>query len=339
MILLGALIFLLAAILSVMLTGVVRRYALKGDMVDQPNLRSLHRVAVPLGGGAAIVAVVSICVIVLQANGHLDSRWSLIWVTCGLCFGFLGWVDDYVDLPILSRLIVQLFLATAFIVAVFAPRGIASLGWMEPRLFSVPLIGAIGIAWLVNLYNFMDGADGFATSEAVVVASVGAVISGAFGATETMLLALAIAGGAAGFLVWNWQPASIFLGDVGSYFLGFQFCALMVHDIYLGLGPWMWLILLVPFITDASLTLFTRIVTRESWWKAHRSHLYQLLILRGRSHAVVSIGLVIGTLVVLFPLAWLSVAHPVVAPVLTLTVYAVAAIIWVVLRKNLMFHI
>lgn len=330
-----AAIILSTLLITAVLTGQVRRYALKRKVVDLPNARGLHTDALPRGGGAAILVVVSLCLIVLQGNGLIDPRMALIWVACGFGFGLLGWVDDHIDLSVLTRLILQLFLAAGFCVAVFIQPGAVSPWWMEPRLFFGPLIVSVAIAWLVNLYNFMDGADGFAASEAVVVASAGAVIAGVYGATETMLLAFAIAGASAGFLVWNWQPARIFLGDVGSYFLGFQFCALIVHDIYFGAGPWMWLILLVPFIIDASLTLLIRIFTRERWWQAHRSHIYQLLILQGRSHATVSVGLVIGTLVILFPVAWIAAAQPATAPILTATIYALAAIIWLVLRKKL----
>ena len=330
-----AAIFLVTLISGAVLTGQVRRYALKRNIVDFPNERGLHADPMPRGGGAAILVVVSVCLIVLQGTGLVDQRMALIWVTCGFGFGLLGWIDDRTDLSALTRLMFQLFLAAAFIVAVFVEPGAASPWWMDPRLLFGPIIASFASAWLVNLYNFMDGADGFAASEAVAVGSAGAVISGVSGSTETMLLAVAITGATAGFLVWNWQPARIFLGDVGSYFLGFQFCALITHDIYFGLGPWMWLILLVPFITDASLTLFTRIVARKRWWQAHRSHLYQLLILRGHSHAAVSSSLIIGTLTVLFPLAWLSVARPQFAPELTLTVYALAGTMWTIFCKQL----
>ncbi|HCU88531.1 MAG TPA: glycosyl transferase family 4 [Gammaproteobacteria bacterium] len=331
---LSSIVFFATMLGAAILTRHVRRYALERNLVDLPNARGLHEKMLPRGGGAAIVIVVSLCLIVLQRNALIDERLAVLWVGCGVGFGLLGWVDDHIDISSLIRFISQLVLASGFCIAVFMQSSAETLWWAEAWRLLGTVFVSVAIVWFVNLYNFMDGADGFAGSEAVVVASAGAFISGAFGQIDTMLLSLAIAGATAGFLIWNWEPARIFLGDVGSYFLGFQFCALTIYDLYFGAAPWKWLILLSPFITDATLTLLRRMFKRERWWQAHRSHIYQLLILHGRSHAKVSVSLAVGTLLVLFPIAWISVEQPVLAPQLAGVTYVLTGIIWFLLRKK-----
>jgi len=336
---LSSIVFFTTMLGTAVLTRHVRRYAIERKLVDFPNARGLHKKILPRGGGAAIVIVVSLCLIALQRSALIDERIAVLWVGCGVGFGLLGWADDHIDISSLIRFISQLVLAFGFCIAVFMQPSAETLWWAETWRLLGTVVVSVAIVWFVNLYNFMDGADGFAGSEAVVVATTGAFISGASGAIDTMLLSLAIAGSSAGFLIWNWEPARIFLGDVGSYFLGFQFCALIIHDLYFGTAPWMWLILLSPFITDATLTLLRRIFKRERWWQAHRSHIYQLLILHGRSHAMVSLSLAVGTLLVLFPIAWISVDQPVLAPRLTGIAYVLTGMIWLILQNKFDSHI
>ncbi len=335
MILASVLVFLLTVLLSVVLTGLVRSYALKRNLVDYPNSRSLHDIPIPRGGGVAILISVTACFAVLVATKIFDSHMALAWIVCGLGFGLLGWVDDHNDVSVIWRLMLQLILAAAFCLIAFSAPGNASMSWTQLDFFAGLWIAALGIAWIVNLYNFMDGADGFAASESLVVAGAGGVIAAVAGAAETMVIAFSVAGAAAGFLWWNWQPARIFMGDVGSYFVGFQFGALILHDFIVGIGPWMWLILLTPFVVDASLTLCWRFARRERWWQAHRSHIYQLLVLRGWSHANVSIRLCVTTLVFLAPAALIVMIHPHLGPLITGTVYVLAAIIWAIIRTKI----
>ena len=113
------------------------------------------------------------------------------------------------------------------------------------------LAAVVSIVWMVNLYNFMDGSDGLAGLEAVLVAASGAAVAGSSSGPGVGAIAVVVAASSAGFLVWNWAPARIFLGDVGSYFLGFQFAAFAVVAALHGRAVWIWLILLAPFVTDA----------------------------------------------------------------------------------------
>ena len=328
MILVGSIV-VSCLVLSALLTRWVRDYALQRDIVDRPNARALHDVPVARGGGAAILIAASACLVVLMLAGSLPPRLGAPWVACGLGFGLLGWVDDHVDLSAAVRIVCQMALAVAFCLTLpgivpFDPVGLVFVSG-----------GAIALVWMVNLYNFMDGADGFAALEAVAVAAAGGVILGVAGAEEQMLIAALVAGSSAGFLIWNWAPARIFMGDVGSYFLGFQFGALILHGAIAGTGAWVWLILIAPFVTDASLTLIRRMWKREKWWQAHRTHLYQRLILGGWNHPMVCAGLLIITLVLLAPAAVLTARYPSLAPGTTVTIYVLTAIIWAAIDSKM----
>jgi len=324
------LIFFTAFVASAALTWAARIYAIERALLDEPGPRRLHRTPTPRGGGIAIALSVCAGLGLLQANGLLQSRLTWAAVGFGFCFALLGWIDDHVDLRARLRLPVQLGLAGGFSAVVL--DALPGVDYLPAAAVCVP--AAVAIAWTVNLYNFMDGADGFAGSEAAVVAATGAVISHLTGAADTMLFATVLAGGAAGFLLWNWQPARIFMGDVGSYFLGFEFCALIACDLVEGRGPWLWLILLAPFVTDASLTLLWRFFKRERWWQAHRTHLYQRLIVSGRSDARVALMLVTFTIVLLAPAAWIAAALPALGIVATGVVYAFTGIIWLLLTPQ-----
>jgi Fuc2NAc and GlcNAc transferase len=142
----------------------------------------------------------------------------------------------------------------------------------------------LGIVWLTNLYNFMDGIDGIAAVEAITVGLAGALLL-AGREPSLALVALVVAGAAGGFLVWNWPPAKLFMGDVGSGFLGYIFGGLALASENVGALPaLLWLVLLGPFFVDTTLTLLRRIARGERWWAAHRTHAYQRAVQAGWSH-------------------------------------------------------
>jgi Fuc2NAc and GlcNAc transferase len=202
-----------------------------------------------------------------------------------------------------------------------------------------PPLAVVAVIWLVNLYNFMDGSDGFAAGAGVAAAGSGALIAASIGAQDMMLLTTGLAGSTAGFLIWNWQPARIFMGDVGSYFLGFAICALCGLDIIEGRGPWLWLILLSPFITDATFTLGWRLTQRKHWSEAHRTHVYQRLILSGRTDAGVALALIVVTFALLAPMAWCAARWPAYGLIIASAVYAFTAIMWTFLHAKLKAYI
>lgn len=329
MMLVGSIV-LCCVLLSAVSTHWVRAYALKRDMLDRPSARGLHEAAVARGGGAAILAVVSAGLIALIAAGSLAPRLGLPWIACGLGFGLLGWVDDRFDLSAAIRFIWQLLIAVVFCLT------LPGVGPLDPVGLLSVTCGVVAMVWMVNLYNFMDGADGLAALEAVVVAGAGAAIVGTAGGADVAPIAALVAGGSAGFLYWNWSPARIFMGDVGSYFLGFQFGALLLHGAITGTGSGasVWLILLAPFVTDASLTLIRRLVGRERWWQPHRTHAYQRLILTGWSPTRVCVALLAITILLLVPAAAVAARYPPLGLSVTAMIYLLAAIIWTAIDRK-----
>jgi UDP-N-acetylmuramyl pentapeptide phosphotransferase/UDP-N-acetylglucosamine-1-phosphate transferase len=244
----------------------VRVLMLTGLVVDRPNERSLHIRPTPRSGGVGVVAAI---VLGLSLAGFPP---PVIWIA--LALGLLSHIDDRWNLPAPLRLFAHLFAAFVFVIG---------LGpWPLP--WAVPLL-VLGLVWMTNLYNFMDGADGLAGGMAVFGFGAYAIAAGLQGHTQLMMLALCIAAAAAGFLIFNFPPAKIFMGDVGSIPLGFLAGAFGVAGWQQGLWPlWFPLVVFAPFIVDASMTLARRMLRGELVWEAHRQHYYQRLILSGWSH-------------------------------------------------------
>ncbi len=280
------------------LTGMCRSLALRLGVLDFPGSRSAHRIPTPRGGGLAIVVVLLAASLALHVLGFLGSpALQTLWVG-GIPIAAVGLWDDLKSLPVRWRLLVQV-----------AAVGAATLGALETPVGVWAWVALLSWVWLVNLYNFMDGIDGLAAVEAVTVALGGVVIAGFGGDSHLAAWLLTLAAACGGFLVWNWPPARIFMGDVGSGFLGFVMGMLVVGGEGEAVGRWSWLILLAVFVTDASLTLGRRILRGDRWWQAHSSHAYQHLARRlGHKCVTMLVGLV--NLVWLLPLAWLAARFP-----------------------------
>jgi len=283
--------FLLAVALTWFLTGIVLRYALARGVLDVPSERSAHVVPTPRGGGLAMVAVVSAGILVLCWRGTVAPGLATALIGGSLVTAAVGWADDRRGLRASLRLIAHLFAATW---AVFWLGGFPqlSVGDAEFRLgLSGSILAVLAIVWLINLYNFMDGIDGIAGVTALVVAGFGAFFLASAGNVDLANLALLIAGASLGFLVYNWSPARIFLGDVGSGSLGLYFGVLAIASENSRTVPFMvWMFLLGVFLVDATVTLLRRMVRGEQWYKAHNNHAYQRAVRAGYSHAQVSLA-------------------------------------------------
>jgi UDP-N-acetylmuramyl pentapeptide phosphotransferase/UDP-N-acetylglucosamine-1-phosphate transferase len=264
------------------------------EILDRPNERSSHRVATPRGGGIAVIGSVLLACVVLARAESVPS--GVFGIALGaVLLAAVSWLDDLRGLSPVVRLLAQ---AAAVAIGLFVVPG-------PQDLFHLAVIGLLWI-WWINLFNFMDGIDGLAGSEAAAIgaglllfASVGA------GADPTLqALAAAVAGAAIGFLVWNWSPARVFLGDVGSvplgYVLGFLLLSLAVR------GHWrIALILPLYFLADATITLTRRLRRGERVWQAHREHFYQQAVRRGLGHAAV-VERVIAADLLLIGCGWAS---------------------------------
>jgi UDP-N-acetylmuramyl pentapeptide phosphotransferase/UDP-N-acetylglucosamine-1-phosphate transferase len=276
------------------LIALLRREA----VFDVPNERSLHAVPTPRGGGIAVIGAIAATWIGLFAAGAVPAA-SLVAVGGMIVLASVSWIDDLRGLSPGLRLLVQ-FAAVAAGVAVL-PRGAIFQHWLPPGLDAIA--AALLWVWFVNLFNFMDGIDGIAAGEAAAVGLGLALLSG--GDASAAAPSVAIAAAALGFLVWNWAPARIFLGDVGSIPLGYA-----VGFLLLGLaarGEWQAaLILPLYFLADATLTLLRRLLRGERVWQAHREHFYQRAAQSGLGHAAI-VRRVLAADVVLIGCAWAAV--------------------------------
>lgn len=295
-------------------------------IVDVPNERSSHDRPTPRGGGVAVVAVVTLIAAVgFAADRPARSLWAAL-LAGGLIVATVGFVDDVRHLSPPLRLVAHLAAAVLAIALVAAPHAGGLL---------VLVVAAGAVVWLVNLYNFMDGIDGIAGVEGVTVGAGMGVLLSAAGDTSLAAAAFAVAGAAAGFLRWNWPPARIFLGDVGSGYFGYVFAVLAVAAASRGSLPvTVSAILLGVFVVDATATLVRRILRGERWYSAHRSHAYQRAAQRLGGHRPVTLA-VAGVNVLLVAVAIAAVARPELAELLWAgTTAALLAAWWVVVVGN-----
>ncbi len=288
-----AVFLLVLALLSALLTRQIQRHAVALGVLDVPNERSSHTAVTPRGGGLAIVVVFALGSLLLMWLGWLPQNWVLPILSACTGIALVGWLDDQHHVSALGRLAVQAATAGLVIAAVDAATSVLLV-----------LVLMFLMVALTNFYNFMDGIDGLAASEAVFVSLSAALFLFAEGETGLMLWLLVLAAASAGFLYWNWSPAKIFLGDVGSGFLGFVFGVFALLTVVEGvLSPWVWLILLALFIVDASVTLLRRMLAGKRWYQAHRSHAYQNLSRGMGSHKRVVVAAILINAFWLLPCA------------------------------------
>ncbi|MDQ3460712.1 MAG: glycosyltransferase family 4 protein [Deinococcota bacterium] len=289
------------------LTGRIWCYARDAGILDIPNGRSSHIKATPRGGGLSFGLIfLGSCTVFFWLLPESRALWVAL-LGGGALIVAIGWLDDRYDVVYRLRLAVHA-LAAAWVVF-----WLGGLGQVELGVATLPLgvlgslLAWLGVIWLINLYNFMDGIDGLAAGQAVVVSLAAGSLLLAAGYWPLALACWTLTAATAGFLYWNWPPAKIFMGDVGSGLLGFVFAALALYTEGRGMMPLLlWILLLAPFIVDATATLLYRIAKRENWLEAHCSHAYQRAVQRGYSHLQVTscVLLIDGVLVLLAYLAW-----------------------------------
>jgi Fuc2NAc and GlcNAc transferase len=255
----------------------MRRYALRTSLVDMPDARRVHTRPTPRGGGAAIVMVTLAGVALAGVLLQLPASVVHALLIGGGAVALVGWIDDRRGLPAPVRAVVHLAAAAASLT-------VADVGLAPVAL----ALAAFGVVWSTNLYNFMDGIDGLAGIEAVSVGILAGLMLIIMGRADLALVPLVTAAASTGFLAWNWPPARVFMGDVGSGFLGFVFGTMaVVSDRWGAVPATTWLMLLGVFVFDATVTLVRRVARGERWYQAHRSHAYQRLVRIGVSPAKV----------------------------------------------------
>jgi Fuc2NAc and GlcNAc transferase len=298
-------IFGLAAGLSALLTALVRRHALATSMLDIPNARSSHAHATPRGGGLGIVLVLIPGIVALWIRDAVVVTVLIACVVGGAMVAAVGYLDDRRGLPALPRLLVHVAaVGIAMILLLPSPLS-GSVALAQVMAYGVLAVGAI---WSINLFNFMDGIDGIAASQAAFMSGAMAILVGDVGGDSAWSSLCALtAGGSVGFLLWNWPPARIFMGDVGSGFLGF-WIAIMAIALHLSgvLSIWTSITLGSIFLADATTTLFRRVLSGQRWYEAHRTHAYQILARKWSSHRKVTVLTWWINLLVVLPLAYAS---------------------------------
>ena len=295
------------AVASGILVGLVRRELLRRDIMDRPNERSSHDTPTPRGGGIGLMTALLpawIAGAFLFAPGPLTTADWLLPLAAAALAG-VSWIDDLRDVGALPRLAAQF---AAAIAGVLVLPGLVFQGLFPPWLDAT--LAVIGWVWFVNLFNFMDGIDGISGVESIAIAAgvvlTGVVLSIVPGGMTAQ--ALAVAAATAGFLAWNWHPAKIFLGDIGSVGLGYLLAWLLLA--LAAMGEWeAALILPLYYLADATITLLRRLARKEKVWQAHREHYYQQAVQNGRSHARVSAA-VATTNLALVALALAAAATP-----------------------------
>lgn len=306
-------------LVSMLLTGVIRQVALARGVLDVPNSRSSHVLPTPRGGGLAIVLTVLLAIAVMHARGGLPEAVAAVLLVGGTIVALIGFVDDLRSVSALARLAVQ-FAAFSWCVWSLGPLPPVNFGFAVWNLgIAGSVVAVIFLVWFLNLYNFMDGIDGIAGAEVISVTAFAAVlVIWQDGEPSTVSLFLVVAASVAGFLIWNWPPARIFMGDAGSGFLGFCVGAIAWETIVRGrFSIWIWLILFACFIVDATVTLLRRWLRGARLAEAHRSHTYQRLSRRYRSHLKVTLGTLFVNVFWLDPMAFMAVARPSFGPLLT----------------------
>lgn len=299
------------ALVAVLSAGVIR-YGPRFGLLDTPVARSAHVAPKPLGGGAALAAPYFLCVIWFVASAAISES-ALAYLGC-LFIVVLGFSDDRWQLSSKIRLPVQFIVSVAAVRAIGVDSvdfGFFSLS--EP--FTLSLLAVLSLVWLCNLTNFMDGIDGIAASQ-LLVTSLSCVVllvgldaaAGESGEHDVVLtLSVVLAASAAGFLLWNWSPASLFMGDAGSGFIGFALGLLALESLVTQrMSVWSWVLLLGVFIADTAVTLLVRIIRGERWYEGHSQHAYQILSRRLNSHPRVVGGVILINICWLLPLAWVA---------------------------------
>lgn len=301
------LIFTSIFALSFLATGLYRRYALHRLILDVPNNRSSHTQPTPRGGGIAIVVSYVLALLIFQSQLGLDDNHVLAYSVPGLIIATVSFIDDHGHVPAHWRLLVQII---AVSLGLYFLGGVTTLSFLGISIQSSLILNiliAIALVWLINLYNFMDGIDGIASLETIAVCAGLALILWLLAPNQKQyILPLALMAAASGFLCWNFPKAKIFMGDIGSCFLGIEIGLFAIYFSQTNSNLfWSTFILLGAFIVDASVTLMRRMYRGEKIYIAHREHAYQHSAVRYNNHAVVSLAYAAVTVLWLLPLALL----------------------------------
>lgn len=314
---------------SALMTWVARLYAIHKAILDIPNERSSHQIPTPRAGGLGIILTFILSLVWLGWFNLLDQKLVVALFGGGLAVAAIGFCDDVYHVKPRWRILVHILAA---LWAVYWIGGFSSVDigeWHFPLHWLGAFLAVFAIVWCINFYNFMDGIDGLAGTEGIFVSLVSGLFLWGSGHFLLAILMWFLAAANAGFIVWNWSPAKIFLGDAGSGFLGFVFGTIGLYTANQGfLEIAFWWILLAVFLCDATFTLLKRICQGKRWYSAHREHAYQDLISQGANHRQVTLGVQAINCCILLPMAYLAYRVPFLSIWLVGMSTVILALIW-----------
>lgn len=300
----NCLLLLAMVALSFALTGLIRRYALARSLFDVPNSRSSHTLPTARGGGLAIVITVFIALTGASRWDQVSAALVSSFVFAGGLTALIGFLDDHGHIAPKWRLLVHFVCAAIALMCLggLGPLVIGSIT-LEPTELRICL-GLLFLVWMINLYNFMDGIDGLASVEAITCCVSASILFAVTGHVQLLAGPLLLASAVLGFLIWNFPPAKIFMGDAGSGFLGLAIGVLAVQSSWVDPAFfWAWCILLGVFVVDATYTLIRRGLRGARVYEAHRSHAYQFASRRAGAHWPVTVAVALINIFWLLPLA------------------------------------
>lgn len=325
-------LFLGVFLVSLFITGLIIKLAPTLGLVRVPTGRCSHISPTPRGGGVSFVVSFLFTVCLLNWLGLIPTDSFLVLFAGGLVVAAIGFCDDLHHLSIKSRLCGQLIVVAASVYAFTPLPSLELFGFKLQASWILWAIATFVLLWWLNLFNFMDGIDGLAVAEAIsilVTASILIqlqVVSSHLGNSVEQIFLMVLAITLLGFIGANWAPAKIFMGDVGSTFLGYALGLMALMTIVSGsLNLWVWMILPGVFWVDATFTLLRRMIRRDRWYQAHQSHAYQKVTRllensvkysqfgpnsRQRAHRKVTLGILAINLFWLFPLAECAILWP-----------------------------
>ncbi len=295
--------------LSIGFVFIYKKIAVYYDILANPNYRTLHESPTPRGGGLIFSLLFVFSVLILYSVNELSNQIFYIFGIGGFIATSFGFIDDIKNMRAKTKLIIQLFLSIWTIYWLDSSE-LLPLDWM-PVFMIIPFI-LFFMVWIMNAYNFMDGIDGMAASGAIFISSTLAIVLFLTnGSVEIIDIFILIAITVSGFILFNWPPATIFMGDAGSIFLGYIFGSLLLFTVFNNdISVWSWLTVFGYFFADTTVTQIMRVILVKKWYLPHRSHAYQNLARIKNSHLKVTGGVTVYNLVWVFPLTLWSSLQP-----------------------------
>jgi Fuc2NAc and GlcNAc transferase len=321
------LIVFLFFVASTALSLIYKKIATDLNILSVKNHRTLHYIPTPRGGGIVFSLLSILAIFLIFWNWQLTEELLLALVVGGFTATLSGFVDDIKNIRARFKLIIQFSLACWVVFCLYFGE-LLSLG-LTPLYITIPILLLI-MVWMMNAYNFIDGIDGMAASGSIFISmALALVLFLTDGPIEIIAIFILMTSTIIGFILFNWPPATLFMGDAGSVFLGYTFGVLLLFTVLNNdISIWVWLTVFGYFFADTMVTQIIRVVLLKKWYLAHRSHAYQNLARITESHLKVTSGVILYNIIWILPLTIWSALQPemeILAAILAITPAVVVA--------------